>query len=112
MQSVGAALGAAAGVSAGSSHTITQMLIPEIGRPIVLNLSALELLGTETLEGVLCDHVAGNHPRRGRYELWVGHDDHLLRKTVSAPGGNAHEEIRRNIRINEPIADVMFAPEK
>jgi len=70
------------------------------------------LVGEEVFEGVLCYHIKGAHPNGEIYELWIGKSDLLLRKVrqVTKDSNNirTEEEIRRNIHVNEPIANALF----
>jgi hypothetical protein len=50
-------------------------------------------------EGVECYRIAGERPRTGRVELWIGRDDAMIRRIQRTLAGLEVEEIRREIQI-------------
>lgn len=110
---LGLAIAGATGVSRGSSHTVSRLLLTdEVSGFRVTDLEDTSLLGEEIFEGVLCYHIKGTHPHGGFYELWIGKSDRLLRKvrqeTRDSDKTTTQEEIRRNIHVNQPIANAVF----
>lgn len=110
---LGLAIAGATGVSRGSAHTVSRLLLAdEVSGFPVTDLNDASLLGEEIFEGVLCYHIKGTHPHGGVYELWIGKSDRLLRKvreeTRDSDKITTKEEIRRNIHVNQPIANAFF----
>jgi hypothetical protein len=100
------AIAGATGVSAGAAHTVPRLLMPEIEGFSLGDLESPALAGVETVEGVPCHHIVGTNRCLGQMHLWVGIQDHLVRKVADDLG----EEIRRDIHINETIARDKFSP--
>ena len=48
------------------------------------------------------------------YDIWIGKEDHLIRKLVANYSGNVMEEVHREIVVNQPIDMKVFrfAPEE
>jgi len=110
---LGLAIAGATGVSSGSAHTVSRLLLEdEVNGFSVTDLNGTSLLGEELFEGVLCYHIKGAHPDGQFYELWIGKSDLLLRKVREESKDSntvrTEEEIRRNIHVNEPIANALF----
>ena len=58
------AIAALTGISSGSAHTIPALLLPdEVGGWMPTDLTDPELAADELIDGVLCLHVRGRHPR-------------------------------------------------
>jgi len=108
--SLNLAVAGATGVSRGSSHHIPRLLTPTITGFSLMDLADVTLLGEEVFEGVRCHRLEGKHPRGGVYQLYIGQDDHFIRRIVrESAGTSSTEEIHRNIRIN---GDVVPIPPK
>ena len=110
---LGLAIAGATGVSSGSAHTVSRLLIAdEVSGFSVTELKDPSLLGEEIFEGVMCYHIKGAHPHGEFYELWIGKSDLLLRKvrqeTKDADKVRTEEEIRRNIHVDDQIANALF----
>ena len=78
---------------------------------MIYRLTSLQSLGVETVEGIACDHLVGEDPKYGRYEFWIGRDDHMLRKIESAVAGAKFEEIRKDVRVNAEVPASVFQSE-
>lgn len=76
-------------------------------------LESPSLLEDEAVEGVDCHHVKGAF-QGDPYELWIGKDDHLVRKLVANYKGYLMEETHRDIVTNQPMDMRVFhfAPEE
>jgi outer membrane lipoprotein-sorting protein len=76
------------------------------------NLSAPTLAGEETVEGVDCYRISGGW-EGDDYDVWIGKEDHLVRKIVAKHSDHQLEEIHRDVVLNADIpANVFrFAPE-
>jgi outer membrane lipoprotein-sorting protein len=112
-EELGLAIAGATGVSGGSAHTVPRLLLAdEVGGFSVTELKHTSLLGEDVFEGVLCYHIKGAHPNGDFYELWIGKKDLLLRKVRQQKKDTdkvvTDEEVRRNIHVNEPIANTLF----
>jgi hypothetical protein len=107
-ESLGMAIAGATGVSKGAAHTVSRLLMAEVGGFMLPELQRLTL-GESSCDGVPCHRIGGYHPHGDFYEVYVGRDDLLLRR-VSEPGCGtvASDEIRRDIRVDEPIDDQVF----
>ena len=62
----------------------------------------------EDFEGTRCHVVRAQNPRGYAQTLWIDHTTLTIRK-ISRGGEYPSEEIRRNIRLNEPIDAQIFA---
>jgi len=100
------AIAGATGVSSGSAFTVPVLLMPELGIPN--ELSEIRLVAVEDVEGTPCYHLSAIHPRGGLRDLWIGKSDHLLRKKRVVILGRPSDEIRRDIRVNQPIPVEAF----
>jgi Predicted periplasmic protein (DUF2092) len=108
------AVARATGVSGGSAHTIATLLMLKIWTTpfgvSLPNLASPKLIGIETVEGAECYHIAGTAAWGGQYDLWIGTNDHLLRKLARAIADAPEVELHRDIEINEAIAAESFSP--
>ena len=104
------AIASATGVSAGSAYTVPSMLMPELGASYTIGLTSVTLVGAVTFEGAACAHIAATNRRGDPVDLWVGADDHLIRKVQMRLSGVLVEEIHRDIHTNQPIPLSSFSP--
>jgi outer membrane lipoprotein-sorting protein len=98
------------GSSRGSAHTVAVMLDEEVSGFRATEMKNISLLREEQFEGENCFVVRGFHPFGFPIDLWISKKDFLLRK-VSEKDDDTKSwqvEIRRNVRINEPIGNEMF----
>jgi hypothetical protein len=108
--SLSLAIAEATGVSGGSAHTVPRLLMPETGGFSVAELKSSSFVGLETIEGTNCFHIVGTRPRiSDPVDVWVGTEDHLLRKVQMRLVGVLQEEIHREIHINESIPRSTFS---
>ena len=113
-ENLGLAIAGATGISSGSAHTVLRMLLgyEEIGGFTWTNLNNTSVLEETVFEEVVCYHIKGTHPGGVVYELWIGKNDLLLRKvrheTKDEGKVTIEEEVRRNIHVNELIANALF----
>lgn len=103
----------ASGISHGAAHTVPRLLVEEITGFKLTELTNLSLANDEEVEGELCYHIKGKQPFSDSiYDLWVSKRDFLLRKVRNQSKYDNYytiqEEVRRNIRINQPIASAVF----
>ena len=113
-RSLSSAVAGATGVSAGSAHTIATLLMPRLWDDSdfggsVLDLSSPRLLADETVDHVPCHHLGGLSRRGDPIELWLGVEDHLLRRFDTTHGDFHTSEIHRDVRVDAAIAPETFA---
>jgi outer membrane lipoprotein-sorting protein len=112
-ESVGLAIAGATGISSGTATTVSDLLMPDEvgGSSLLKRLTKPSLVGEEVFEGVLCYRVQAIDTDES-VELWVGKTDLLLRKvkreTKDGDGLRTREEIRRKIRVDQSIPEVVF----
>jgi len=104
------AIASATGVSGGSAYTVPSMLMPELGASYAIRLTSVTLVGPDTFEGAACAHIAATNRRGDPVDLWIGAEDHLIRKVQMRLGGVLVEEIHRDIHTNQPIPLSTFSP--
>lgn len=98
------AIAGATGISHGSAHTISNLLMPDVVRGTRLNdLERAQYQGSELFEGVQCHVVSGYYMDDMACRAWVGESDWLVRKVWSDLGLGASEEIHRDIAVNDDI---------
>ncbi len=106
------AIAGATGVSRGGAHTIPALLMADVGGFILPHLERLKLEETEC-DGTACYRISAHHPYGDLYKVDISCDDLLIRR-VNEPDsdGVASDEIRREIRVDEPIdeQDFQFRP--
>jgi hypothetical protein len=96
----------AAGVSQGTATTIGKLLLPDLQRFSLAALRRPRFRANRTIDGMECLSISGIWPGRGRFTLWVGKHDLLLRRLL------CHEfhlaETRSQIEINQAIPKAAF----
>ncbi len=112
--SLAVAVAGATGVSMGSAHTIATLLMPHLWdeEPFgasVLALSSPRLLDDQPIDRTPCRHLAGLSSRGDPMELWIGTEDHLLRRFDVTLGDFSFSEIHRELRVDAPVAAATFA---
>lgn len=112
-EDLGLAIAGASGVSNGSAHTVSAMLLQDEVRGFTwTDLKDTSVLEETVFEEVPCYHIKGTHPAGELYELWIGKSDLLLRKVLHVTKEpdkiTTEEEIRRNIHVDELIAIAVF----
>lgn len=105
-ESLELAVAGATGISKGAAHTIGSLLLECVGGFSLLMLKRPRFRRSREFEGEHCGRITGIHPRGGRVTVWFGTNDLLLRKIVRQTF--KREEIRRNIRINQPLNQAVF----
>lgn len=75
-------------------------------------LTSPSIAGEETIEDVACYHLHGDW-QGDAYDIWIGKEDHLVRKIVANYSGYLMEELHRAIVVNQPMDMTVFrfAPE-
>ncbi|HEX8679876.1 MAG TPA: DUF2092 domain-containing protein [Chthoniobacterales bacterium] len=76
-------------------------------------LGSPTLAGDEAIDGVDCYHLSGEW-QGDPYEVWIGKEDHLVRKIAANYKGYVMEEVHRDITTNQPMdmSAFRFAPEE
>ena len=103
----------ATGVSLGAAHTIATLLLPHLWDAEPFGSSALAIaaprsIADEKIEGTECHHVAGSTPKGNRIDVWIGAQDHLVRRVDTVLQGIVFTEVHRDIRVDEPVDDATF----
>src|SRR5262245_7919697 len=102
-------IAAAAGVSRGASNTVGSLLATGIGGFRLTEMERVVLVRDEKFEGEDCYVVRGYHPLGLAIDLWISKSDSLLRKIRETNAdGSYQEEIRRGIKLNQPVNDNTF----
>ncbi|CAN5164764.1 hypothetical protein BH10PSE17_BH10PSE17_04620 [soil metagenome] len=103
-------IAAATGVSEGAAGLIADLLIDDLTALPLLELRHLKFRTNQYSAGVLCHRLCGVHPRPGdRFSIFVSIEDRLVRKIIHH--GSGREQVRWDIKVDEPIDDSIFAPE-
>ena len=109
VESIGTAIGYAAGISTGAAEMVTALLMDDIGGFRFTEMKNISLLREEEFEGELCFVVRGYHPSGTPIHLWISKKDFLLRKErEKGEDGNLYEDIRRIVKFNEQISEQKF----
>jgi len=102
----------ATGISGGSAYTIPRLLMPTIDGWVLTELTKTNLAGKEIFEGELCYRIKGLDLDGDLTEVWISKKDFLIRKVTTHSSfedfSTVEEEIHRNIRINQPLANATF----
>lgn len=96
------------------AYHIPTLLEPSYAGPKRLHeLASPTLLADEAVDGTDCYHLRGEW-LRDPYEIWVGKEDHLVRKILANYSGYLMEETHRELKPNTPVdpATFRFAPEE
>jgi outer membrane lipoprotein-sorting protein len=108
-KSLSSAVAGATGISRGAAHTVSTLLLREVSGFRLTEMERLTLLRKEYFEGVDCFVVRGYHPFGFPIDIWIGKSDFLLRRMREQnDDGTVDEEIRRNVKLGEPIAEDVF----
>ena len=102
------AVAGATGISGGSVRTIASLFFREVGGVRITDFTSAVMADDEDFEGTRCHVVSAQNPRGYVQSLWIDHTTLTIRKTARG-GQYPSEEIRRNIRLNEPIDAQIFA---
>jgi len=109
IRSLSSAIAGATGISSDSAHTIGRLLLAEVEGLSMMDLVNPQLGGETSIDGIACYSILAKLPRGGDREVWIEKDSLLLRKVVNVRDTARAEEIRENIRINEPLEVRLFA---
>lgn len=109
-ESLEMAVAGATGISQGTAHTIGGLLLECVGGFSFSMLQRPLFRSARNFDGVACYRVSGVFPPIGRFTLWVGMQDLLLRKVVNH--SHRKEEIRFKIEVNKPINPEVFGVPK
>jgi len=105
----GTTIARASAVTRGASQTVATLLSGTVRGFRVSELLDAALLRQENFEGEDCFVIRGRHPLGLPIDVWISKNDFLIRKIRQTNGdGSFQEEIRRNIKLDEPIAPQIF----
>ncbi len=63
-----------------------------------------------TIDGTICYSLTANHPQdEVTYEIAVEQASLLLREFITLRGDHTSTQVRRNIRVDQPIEEELFA---
>lgn len=103
------AVARATGVTRGASHEIFRLLTDKVSGFRFDQLGGLKIVRSEVISGVDCYVVHGSQYGADAYDLWIGKQDHLIRKGIDTqPDGNTVTFERMNIVVNQDIPDDQF----
>lgn len=109
-ESVVLAVAGATGISSGSAHTIAQLLLDGFDERAFLSLANPVLGEDEVVEGMLCKSVRGQLPRAEiDVTLFIDTGTMTVRKLRTEFAEFTSDEVRRNIRLNQPIERSVFS---
>lgn len=108
-EDLGMAIAGATGISRGSAHTVSVLLMPESSGFRLSEMDRIELLREERFEDIDCYVVKGFHPFGFAIEMWIGKHDLLLRKILDHnKDGTFDIEIRREVILDGDIPATVF----
>jgi outer membrane lipoprotein-sorting protein len=107
-ENLGSAVAGAIAVSQTTAHTITRLLSDEIPGIRLDELADLKVLGDDTADGVECFVLVGSYSS-GESRVWVGRQDHLIRRIEDRSKFGTRKEVRTQISVNQDIADSRFS---
>lgn len=106
----GMALAGATGVSQGMAHDVFRLLSDEIKGFRYDQLKQLEIVGTEDVAGVECN-IAHGFQYETEVKLWIGKQDHLIRKGIKTQvdtNTNTFERTDTIVDKNIPNTDFVL----
>jgi hypothetical protein len=107
-QDLSHAVAGSAGVSSGSAHNIARLLLHEVAGLSILDLVNPRLGDDAMVGGAACHFVRAQLPKGGERELFFERDSLLLRRVRTIRGNIPTDELRRDIRVNQPLDDALF----
>ena len=100
----------ATGISSGSAHTIAQLLLEGFDRDALLSLKDAKVGHEQAIEGTMCKSVHGRLPRADvNIALFIDPNTKLVHQLITYFADFASIEVRRNIRLNEPLDKAAFS---
>jgi outer membrane lipoprotein-sorting protein len=100
---------AATGVSLGSASIVSGLLTPGGKWGEMAYLKDPKHLGSEAIDGVACHHLQLTDPGSGTVrEIWIGKDDHVLRRLKKQFGDAVVDEFHREIKVNAAVDPNTF----
>jgi len=103
------AIAGATGISSGSAHSISRLLLAEVSGFSLLDLVDVRLDAATQIDGIACYRVSGNNPRGGEWDYTIERDSLLIRRIRTQSGKYPKEEYRENILVDRPLDDRLFA---
>jgi hypothetical protein len=97
-----------AGISSGSAHNIARLLLHEVEGLSILDLIDPRLIDDAPVDGTACHRVRAHLPKGGERVLFFERDSLLLRRMLTLQEKITTDELRRDIRVNQPIDDALF----
>jgi hypothetical protein len=103
------AIAGATGISSGSAHSISCLLLPEVSGFSILDLVDVRMDEATQIDGIPCYRVLGNSPRGGAWDYTIETDSLLIRRIRTKFGEYPNEEYRENILVDRPLDHRLFA---
>jgi hypothetical protein len=104
------AVAGATGISSGSAHTIAQLLLKGFTAQEFLLLDNVKFGKSEVIDGTACQSVHGRLPQAEvEIALYIDPDTMTMRQLTTRFAEFTSMEIRRNIRLNQPLDGAVFA---
>jgi outer membrane lipoprotein-sorting protein len=103
------AVASATGASWATAHTISRLLSDEVTGLRLDELRGLKVIGKDTVDGVDSVVVAGYLGSGEEYKVWIGSEDHLVRRIEKRSKDSTYQEVRKHILVNREIADSRFS---
>lgn len=103
---------AVAGATAASwmtAHTIPSLLSDQVGGIRLDEMEGLRIAGEDIADGVASVVLVGYMRDGEERKLWVGKHDHLIRRIEERSKTGTREEVRRQIVLDQDIADSRFS---
>ena len=104
------AVAGATGISSGSAHTIAQLLLEDFEGPALLSLENAKIGDDEAIEETVCQSVHGKLTRADvNITLFIDPNTKLVHQLITRFANFTSIEVRRNIRLNEPLDKAAFS---
>src|SRR5258708_27771606 len=101
--SISLPIAGATALSSGAAHTIGRLLFTRVGGFGLSDILDPEIVREEVFEDNDCMVIQGKHPHGSDVRVWIDIDNRSIRKLCTSVSGFLTEEIRRDIRVNEPM---------
>jgi outer membrane lipoprotein-sorting protein len=99
----------ATGASSGTAHHIPRLLSDEVTGTRLDELQDLKITGKDTADGVECIVVVGFYKNDGECKVWIGREDHFIRRIEERSTQDTQEQVRTRIVVNQEISDSRFS---
>jgi len=109
LEDFGTAVASAGGVSHGAAHDIFVLLSERVGGSRLDRLTQPTIVRSESLNGVDC-YVVRGHAYENVQDVWIGKQDHLIRKLTDTRRDGAVMTVERTgIAVDQDIPAAEFS---